>query len=71
MLSTILVTATCLVGSILAQTPPSYTLAKTNNTLGLTYGTVSVKAGSTLGYNGQCHFKPNDPIPLRSPSANQ
>ena len=45
--------AVCLVGSVLAQTPPSYTLAKTNHTLGLRYGSVKVVAGETLGYNGQ------------------
>lgn len=49
----LLAAAVCLLtGSALAQTPPSYTLAKTNNTLGLKYGSVSVKAGDTLPYKG-------------------
>lgn len=42
--------AACLIGSVLTQTPPSYKLAVTNETLGLTYGSVSVKAGQTLPY---------------------
>ncbi|CAF9943556.1 MAG: hypothetical protein ALECFALPRED_000653 [Alectoria fallacina] len=42
--------AVCLIGSVLTQTPPSYTLAETNKTLGLSYGSVSVKAGETLPY---------------------
>lgn len=42
--------AACLIGSVLTQTPPSYNLAVTNQTLGLTYGSVSVKAGETLPY---------------------
>ncbi|KAM0799615.1 hypothetical protein BDR22DRAFT_305848 [Usnea florida] len=42
--------ALCLLGSVLSQTPPSYTLATTNQTLGLSYGSVSVKAGETLPY---------------------
>ena len=45
--------ATCLVGITLAQTPPSYTLAETNNTLGLRYGEVNVIAGELLGYEGE------------------
>lgn len=48
-----IVAATCLVGVILAQTPPSYTLAETNNTLGLKYGKVNVIAGEVLGYEGE------------------
>lgn len=51
----LLAAAACLISSALAQTPPSYTLAKTNQTLGLTYGSVSVKAGQTLPYNGPPH----------------
>ncbi|KAF6231680.1 hypothetical protein HO173_003360 [Letharia columbiana] len=42
--------AVCLIGSVLTQTPPSYTLAVTNQTLGLSYGSVSVEAGETLPY---------------------
>ncbi len=48
-----IVAATCLIGAVLAQTPPSYTLAETNNTLGLKYGKVNVIAGEVLGYEGE------------------
>ena len=48
-----IVAATCFVGVILAQTPPSYILAETNNTLGLKYGNVNVVAGEVLGYEGE------------------
>ena len=50
---TLIVAATCLIGSVLSQTPPSYTLAETNNTLGLKYGKVNVVAGETLPYKGE------------------
>ena len=49
----LIVAATCLIGGVLAQTPPSYTLAETNNTLGLKYGKVDVVAGETLPYKGE------------------
>ena len=48
-----IIAATCLVGGVLAQTPPSYTLAETNNTLGLKYGKVNVIAGEVLGNEGE------------------
>ena len=48
----LIVATTCLIGSVLSQTPPSYTLAETNNTLGLKYGKVNVVAGETLPYKG-------------------
>ncbi|CAF9939707.1 hypothetical protein IMSHALPRED_001605 [Imshaugia aleurites] len=46
----LLAAAVCLLASVLAQTPPSYTLAETDQTLGLSYGSVSVQAGDTLPY---------------------
>ena len=49
----LLAAVACLVGSALAQTPPSYTLAETNKTLGVKYGKVNVVAGETIGYKGQ------------------
>lgn len=49
----LIVAATCLIGRVLAQTPPSYTLAETKNTLGLKYGKVNVIAGETLPYKGE------------------
>lgn len=49
----LIVAATCLIGGVLAQTPPSYTLAETKNTLGLKYGKVDVVAGETLPYKGE------------------
>lgn len=42
--------AVCLIGRVLTQTPPSYTLAETDQTLGLSYGSISVTAGETLPY---------------------
>lgn len=48
----LLAAAVCLLASVLAQTPPSYTLAETDQTLGLSYGSVSVQAGDTLPYKG-------------------
>lgn len=63
----LLATAACLVSSVLAQTPPSYTLAKTNNTLGLKYGSVSVKAGDTLPYKGPFHPS-SPPLPQTHPT---
>lgn len=56
--------AACLIGSVLTQTPPSYTLAVTNKTLGLKYGSVSVKAGETLPYKGTASTIPPGPFPL-------
>ncbi|KAL9074447.1 MAG: hypothetical protein Q9161_002235 [Pseudevernia consocians] len=50
--------AACLIGSVLTQTPPSYTLAVTNQTLGLSYGSISVEAGETLPYK----------VPSRAPT---
>ncbi|KAK3168220.1 hypothetical protein OEA41_004666 [Lepraria neglecta] len=52
----LLAAVTCLVGSVLAQTPPSYTLAETNNTLGVKYGKVNVVAGETIGYKVPLHL---------------
>ena len=45
--------ANCIVVVTLAQTTKSYTLAETNNTLGLKYGNVNVIAGQVLGYEGE------------------
>lgn len=59
-----IVAASCFVGVILAQTPPSYTLAETNNTLGLKYGKVNVVAGKVLGYEGEL-FEAKDCLELR------
>ncbi len=59
-----IVAATCFVGGVLAQTPPSYTLAETNNTLGLKYGKVNVIAGEVLGYEGEL-IKMKDCLELR------
>lgn len=59
-----IIAATCLVGVVLAQTPPSYTLAETNNTLGLKYGKVSVVAGEVLGYEGKS-IRAKDCLELR------
>ena len=59
-----IVAATCLVGVTLAQTPPSYTLAETNNTLVLEYGGVNVIAGEVLGYKGGS-IKAKDCLELR------
>jgi len=51
----LLTTATaCLITGILAQLPPSYTLAHTNITLGVKYGSINMTAGSTLDFNGEC-----------------
>lgn len=47
-----LTTLACLLGTILAQLPPSYTLAKTNTALGVRYDNTDVKPGQTLAYNG-------------------
>ena len=58
----LLAAAACLVGSVLAQTPPSYKLAETNNTLGLKYGKVNVVAGETIGYKGRSLNMRNDSI---------
>lgn len=49
----LVVAAACLIGSVFAQLPPSYTLASTNTTLGVKYGSVDVIPGKTLAYNGQ------------------
>ena len=49
----LMVAAGCLVGSVFAQLPPSYSLAHTNTTLGVQYGGVDVAPGSTLGFKGQ------------------
>ena len=49
----LVVAAVCLVGSVFAQLPPSYTLAHTNTTLGVKYGSLAVKPGATLGYKGK------------------
>ena len=54
----LVVAGICLVGSVFAQLPPSYTLAHTNTTLGVKYGSLDVKPGSTLGYKGQSLSKP-------------
>lgn len=63
----LLAAAACLLSNAFAQTPPSYTLAKTNLTLGLTYGSVSVKAGETLPYKGPLRPLPLLPPPLKPP----
>ena len=59
-----IVAAIWLVGRVLAQTPPSYTLAETNKTLGLKYGKVNVVAGAVLGYEGEL-IKVKDYLELR------
>lgn len=48
----IIAAAACLIGSVLTQTPPSYTEAVADQSLGLTYGTETIKAGDTIGYKG-------------------
>lgn len=68
--------AACLIGSVLTQTPPSYTLAVTNQTLGLSYGSVSVEAGETLPYKGPTPSlatfphtaNPQHPVPSKAPT---
>lgn len=51
--SSLVVAAVVLSGAVGAQTPPSYSQAKTNKTLGVKYGDVVVRAGETLGFHGK------------------